>query len=169
MKMNPHGRRADSQHLRYLGDLIPSKTMQGDNVVLTALQLSNALASLVVTIRRKHNIGSITAVRRAWLPSGIVMRSRLSGPVRSTPDLQDLSRKRRRQPGLTLLVSQAADSRPVFQRFQVGPLEGIVRVSPVAMAHPVRFAEQSFRGFPVKHPELGSLVGTQQGLPPGTS
>jgi hypothetical protein len=162
MKMYPGRRRADPEHLRHFGDLIPGKAMQGDDVALTALQQGDALASLVVTIRRRRNdsVDDITSIdRRDWLLPAVVRGSRLSGPVRSTPDLQDLSRKRRRQPGVTLLVSQAADDGPVFQRFQVGPLVGIVRVGLMATAHPVCLAEQGFGGFPVKRPELGILLG----------
>jgi len=96
MKMYPGRRRPDPEHLRYLGDLISGKAMQGDYVALTALQPGDALASLVVTVCRKDSIGTISTDRRAWPLSGIVMRSCLSGPVRSTPDLQYFSSKRRR-------------------------------------------------------------------------
>ena len=169
MKMYPGCRHSDPEHLRYLGDLISGKAMQGDNVALTALQLGDALASLVVTVCREDSVGTISTDRPAWRLSGIVMRSRLSRPVRSTPDLQYFSGKRRRQPGVTLLVSEAADSGPVFQRFQVGPLVGIIRVGLVATAHPVCLAEEGFRGFPVERPELGVLVGAQQGFLPVVS
>ncbi len=139
--------------------------MQGNDFALTAIQLGDRPASLTVTVRRDDSI-SVTS-RRVRIPLGIVTRSSLPGPVWSTPDLQRLSRQSRSQPGITLSVSQAADCRPVLQRFKVGSLVHIIRVSLVTAAHPVRLAEQGFGGFPVKRPELSFLIGAQQGFLPG--
>ena len=143
--------------------------MQGNNVALPTLQPGDAMASFVIPVGRKDSIGTIRTGWRAWPLSGIVRRLRLPGTVRGTPDLQYLSRKRRRQPGVTFLISQAADSRPVFQCLQVGPLKGVIRVGLVATAHPVCLAEQGFRGLPVKNPELGVFVSAQQGFTPVVS
>ena len=46
---------------------------------------------------------------------------------------------------------------------------GVIRVGLVATAHPVCLAEQGFRGFPVKNPELGVFVSAQQGFTPVVS
>jgi hypothetical protein len=169
MKMDPDRRRADPEHRGYLGDLVSAKAMQGDNVARPAHQLGDAPASLVVPIRHENSIGAVSTGRHACSRSEARKKSDFPGTVRGAPDLQDLSHKRGRQPSVTLLVVQGADSRPVFQCFQVGPLMGVFRVGLVAMAHPVCLAEQGFRGFPVENPELGVLVGAQQGFPPGVS
>ncbi len=73
MKMYPGRRRADPEHLRYLGDLITGKTMQGNNVALAALQSGDAMASFAVAIRRIESIGTISADWRSWPRVGIVM------------------------------------------------------------------------------------------------
>src|SRR5579863_3315930 len=162
--MYPDSGRADLKHLRYLGDLISGKAMQGDNVALAALHLGDSPANLTVVVSRVQSIATTPAGRHAYRPDSTIVKARLLGPVRGTPDLEDLSCEGRRQPCFALLVSQPADSRPVFQRFQVSPLVGIVGVGVVAAAHPVSLAEKGFRGVPVERPEPGLLVGAQQGF-----
>jgi len=162
MKMYPDCCSADSEHLRYFGNLISGKAMQGDDLALTAVKPGDRLASLAVTVRRKDSIP--VASRRARMPVGIVMWSSFPGPVRSTPDLQSLSRQSRRQPGITLPVSQAADYGPVLQCLKVSPLVHVIRVRLVTAAHPVRLAKQGFGGFSVKRPELSLLIGAQHGF-----